>query len=131
MGAYIPDGYIAKGYLKGERNGTSVLWEPLRFRYRPATAPEVEALNVIVSPAVAEQNKVEFLAKHLVEWDLKHNNKILPISAEVLSRLIRGFRQGLMNIIDGSFHSDDDPDDPTVKAGKIDLVAEAGNLPAA
>jgi len=126
MGAYIPDGQTAKGYIPEERNGASVLWEPCRFAYRPATAAEVEALALSASAVQLEQRRVKFLADHLVSWDLRYSGDVLPVSADVLSRLQHGFRLTMLNVITGQWHSDPDPLD--VAAVKpVDLVATAGN----
>ena len=126
MGAYIPDGQTAKGYVPEERNGASVLWEPCRFAYRPATAPEVEALGMSASAIQVEQRRVKFLADHVVSWDLRYNGDVLPVSSDVLSRLQHGFRTTLLNIITGQWHSDPDPDD-VAAAKTVDLVGSAGN----
>ena len=125
MGAYIPDGQTAKGYIPEERNGASVLWEPCRFQYRPATAAEVEALGVSASVTQTEQKRVKFLLDHLVSWSLMYGGETLDIKAEVLSRLQPGFRTTMLNIITGQWHSDPDPDDAPAKP--VDLVESAGN----
>lgn len=126
MGAYIPDGQTVAGYIAEERNGASVLWDACRFKYRPATAPEVEALALTGSLANVEQKRVKFLKAHLVEWDLKHEGEILDISEEVLGRLYHGFRTNLINVVAGTWHSDPEPGAASPPA-KVNLMEQAGN----
>lgn len=128
--AFIADGYTADGYLAEERNNESVLWEAVRFKYRPAVPAEIEALRVLANANQMERKRSEFIANHLVEWDLKYptpcviggkdvGGEVIPILADNCARLNRTFRDSLLQIIEGSRHSDDLP--------KIDLEAAAKN----
>lgn len=135
--AFIPDGYNLNGYIAGETQGAYTLWEPCRFKYRPATAPESEELKVIASPAELERRRSAFVSDHLVEWDLKFpdncviggknvSGQIVPISPETVARLYGPFRQRLIQIIEGAYFSDPDPE---AKAEPVKMDEQAGNLP--
>lgn len=134
--AFIPDGYNLKGYVNGETQGSITLWDPCRFKYRPATAPESEELKMLASPAEMQRRRAAFVANHLVEWDLrfpagcvvggKHvGGEIVPITPENVGRLYGPFRTRLIQIIEGSYFSDEDPQD--TGAEPIQMQEQAGN----
>lgn len=110
MGAFIPDGYTADGYVAEERLGQSVLWEGVKFKYRPAIPAEIEALRISSSVQQAERKRNEYLTKHLVEWDLVSGGQPVEITPENCARLNKTFRDALLGIIDGSRHNDDHPE---------------------
>ena len=48
------------------------------------------------------------IEKHVIEWDLTHKGKVLPITGDVLERLKQPFVDRLFNIITYSDKSDEE-----------------------
>ena len=104
--AYIEDGYTEVGFLK-EVPG---IHEAVRFKFRPVLATKVRTVLDSwhdLKPEIKSERINGLITEHVVEWDLTHNGKTLPIKTEILERLKQPFVDRLFNIITYSDTSDE------------------------
>lgn len=131
MPALCDDGYEINGYIQADESG---VYEAIRFRFRPSTSEENQALQcryAVAGNDAKETNRatVDFLKAHLVSWDLHwtakdRKRRPADIDDRSLSKLAGLLRLRLLGIVQGAARSDRLPDgtDPNV-----DVEAERGN----
>lgn len=95
----IHDGYVFTGTVEpvGPFDG-------FRFRYRPALPEEVMEFlyqRDQVQGRAQMKPTVEFLAKHLVGWDIKDKEEITPVTPDALRRLHFAHQTQLLDHIMG------------------------------
>lgn len=102
---YIDDGYTKEGFIEGDRN----FHPPLTFAYRPALSKETLYIQRKVrelggSEHVDECEKLcaRFMAKHIIEWDLKDRSGIiLDIEENILLNIEPHLSGKLFRIVAG------------------------------
>ena len=120
MASYIHDGWTREdGFISEEKdpgNG-EILHGPLSFSYRPATRMEVVRIDKEIelcqkdgtteNAIKAEKLGCDWLAKHLVSWDLKNSGgHDVPVNQAALERLQPYLFGKLYRIIRGTQASD-------------------------
>lgn len=106
---YIPDGYTRKGFIRG----VSRLFPDVKFIYRPILLAERAELNAKLALADAKQVEklaADAVAKHVVSWDMQHEDNTLPIDAATILRLEPSLFDRLYSIIHGRQAGDEAPD---------------------
>lgn len=133
MTGIIDDGYTRDdGYVAADPNAPNP-WKAVSFTYRPATRMENIKLDSEVRIALinedrdqscaakAEQLACEFVAKHLVSWDLLNSNGApVPTNGQACARMVGELFGRIYRIIRGIEASDKRPD-----AESIPLTDEA------
>ena len=124
MTGYISDGYCLDGYVKGsEKNDAGQrLWDDLEFNYRPAARLENVKHDAEVTISLRDEYKnpecavkaeklaCDFVAKHVVSWNLKDSNGLdVACNSESCGRINAGLFQRLYSIIRGTQLSDVKP----------------------
>lgn len=109
--AVIRDGFTQSGYIS-EVEG---LHPAVRFKFRPLIPEEVEDLEAMrdaVTPRTAKDVRAkigEALAKQLVAWDVKFDDKPAPINSLNVRSLRTSAQTKIYNIVAGFMPTEADP----------------------
>lgn len=127
--SFIPDGFTLRGYVApddGLHNGCA-------FVYRPGLPLENAALLEQVDRNVREERVCQFLADHLVEWDLRtpdvgpQAGKPVPINVETCGRIQAALRTAMVDIVMGWKRSDVPPRPKAPPEPPVDWEQQSGN----
>jgi|SRR6185437_10210 len=124
MATYIEDGFTRNdGYLAAapkEKNG-EILYDAVRFSYRPCTRLELLKHDAAMAVALADQytntearekaDKIscQLIISKLVSWDIKNSKGVVPITEHSLHRINELVFQAIDSIIRGRQVSDPIP----------------------
>lgn len=101
MPSVIMDGYTFDGTVPAIPR----LYDAINFRYRPALPVDVYAYRRSSgkgTPAQELQNDAEFVAEHLIEWDVTdRNGAAVKPTADVLKRIYNSALLTIINHITG------------------------------
>jgi hypothetical protein len=128
------DGYVAAAPLS---DGGDRIYDSLSFSYRPATRPEMikldaeqQAADKSPKAAIAwEMIGCEFVAKHVLSWDLKdHGGHAVKVSGDSVLNMNVSLFNKLYLIIRCAINSDAKPGKETIIKRATAIKAELADL---